>query len=500
MATKLTDLELKQQIVKSSTPRLVLELVRAQNALDEDTIAELSRSDIISYIFHLRRISGNDVTGQSNIIQSRVTNFDISKMIFLTDVEETGALEKATTPKTPTVTGQAFFGPEYYRYLQEKDKTDRIRADRIEAEERALRAEKETKEQERLDEKERKKQERHRDDKKALDERARLAQEKRDDIARLAQEKRDEIARLAQDKRDELARLAQQRADNLARAHRKNLEEELRRTIREDRENERLEEEKLARATELYTTAQDKMAAETRCLAESARYENRLANAFKTLRGQIFRMPNESQSVILYLKNLDDVFNNNHIDHDLRPAILTQNLNEKGRNAHDKMSAEVKGDYEMFKLALLKNFRVTPSSCLREFKSAVRQVSESFEQFGNRLRTLYKSYLKSRFVETLEDLVELNLSDRFKESLTVNQRGHLGDMEQAEWLSINDSCEIMDLYIENHPPLSNNMGNYSKLAVSFNSSRGGFNNSQRSGTNYQGQIKSVDPPHPRESS
>src|SRR6266516_2852547 len=185
MATKLTDLELKLQIIKSSTPKLV----RAQNALDEDTVAELSRSDLISYIFHLRRISGNDVTGQSNIIQSRVTNFNISKMIFLTDVEETGVLEKVITPKTPTVSGQAFFGPEYYRYLQEKDKTDRIRADRIEAEERALRAEKETKEQERLDEKERKKQERK--DRKI----ARLAQEKIDDLARIAQEKAEQRIR-----------------------------------------------------------------------------------------------------------------------------------------------------------------------------------------------------------------------------------------------------------------------------------------------------------------
>src|SRR6266516_3464092 len=244
MATKLTDLELKRQIIKSSTPRLVLELVRAQDALDEDTIAELSRSDLVSYIFHLRRISGNDVTGQSNIIQSRVTNFDISKMIFLTDVEETGVLEKVITPKTPTVSGQAFFGPEYYRYLQEKDKRDRIRADRIEAEERALRAEKETKEQERLDEKERKKQERR--DKRTADEAARLAQEKLEEAARKTQEKLDEldraeekerkrqerkdkkIARIAQEKADErkredkkasdeLARLAQEKIDDLAR-------------------------------------------------------------------------------------------------------------------------------------------------------------------------------------------------------------------------------------------------------------------------------------------
>src|SRR6266516_3314916 len=237
MATKLSDLELKRQIVKSSTPRLVLELLRAQNALDEDTATELSRSDIISYIFHLRRISGNDVTGQSNIIQSRVTNFDISKMIFLTDVEETGAVEKVATPKTPTVTDQVFFGPEYYRYLQEKNKTDRIRADRIEAEERALRAEKETKEQERIDEKERKEQERANE--KERKKKKRLAQEKLEEAARRTQEKLDEldraeekerkrqerkdkkIARIAQEKRDDLARIAQEKADERRREDKK---------------------------------------------------------------------------------------------------------------------------------------------------------------------------------------------------------------------------------------------------------------------------------------
>ncbi len=129
------------------------------------------------------------------------------------------------------------------------------------------------------EEKERKRQERR--DRKI----ARLVQEKTEELARIAQEKIDDLARLAQEKRDELVWLAQQRADDLARADRKDLEEELRRTVREDKEDERLEEEKLARATEVYTAAQDKMAAETRRLAESARYDNRLANAFKTLRG-----------------------------------------------------------------------------------------------------------------------------------------------------------------------------------------------------------------------
>src|SRR6266516_1303935 len=109
-------------------------------------------------------------------------------MILLTDVEETGVLEKAATPKTPTVTGQAFFGSEYHRYMLEKDKTDRIRADRIEAEERALKAEKEIKEQERLDKKE-------------ADELARLIQEKKYERERLDKKEADQLARLIQERK-----------------------------------------------------------------------------------------------------------------------------------------------------------------------------------------------------------------------------------------------------------------------------------------------------------
>src|SRR6266516_3473171 len=90
---KMSDSELKSNIRKSSTPRLIAELTRAQDILDGDAIAQLSRADLVSYIFCLRRLSGADTT-----LKDIVQGFDTSKVIFFPDPDE-GA--KVKTPSTP---------------------------------------------------------------------------------------------------------------------------------------------------------------------------------------------------------------------------------------------------------------------------------------------------------------------------------------------------------------------------------------------------------------
>src|SRR6266516_4367045 len=114
MSTKLTDLELKKQLVKTSTVRLAAELARAQDVISDDALEKQSRIDLISYIFHLHRISGNDIIGQSNVIKTLVSNFDITKVVLLTDLEEAGAIH---TPKTPAAQGATFFNTDMARFL-----------------------------------------------------------------------------------------------------------------------------------------------------------------------------------------------------------------------------------------------------------------------------------------------------------------------------------------------------------------------------------------------
>src|SRR6266516_1809504 len=169
MSTRLTDLELKKQLVKTNTVRLAAELGRAQDVLLDDALEKLTRIDLISYIFHLCRISGNDIIGQSNVIKTLVANFDITKVVLLMDLEEAGAVH---TPKAPAAQGAAFFNTDMARFLLDQAKER--------AEERTRQEEKERVAWEKKEEKDRQDQERLTAERERLEEKERVAQEKLD--------------------------------------------------------------------------------------------------------------------------------------------------------------------------------------------------------------------------------------------------------------------------------------------------------------------------------
>src|SRR6266516_4231895 len=85
------DVELKAAVTKDSSARLVVELQRSQNVLDADTIAELSRSELISYIYYIRKLAG-----QKTAVRTLVSNFRTEDICFFSEMEE------AITPRTPT--------------------------------------------------------------------------------------------------------------------------------------------------------------------------------------------------------------------------------------------------------------------------------------------------------------------------------------------------------------------------------------------------------------
>jgi len=96
MTTRVTwsDNEWKSHVQKDASARLNFEISRAQNVLSEDEIAALSRTQLVSYIVHLRRLAG-----QTGSIQALVADFDKSQVVFFPEPEE-GKVGAA--PRTPT--------------------------------------------------------------------------------------------------------------------------------------------------------------------------------------------------------------------------------------------------------------------------------------------------------------------------------------------------------------------------------------------------------------
>ncbi len=85
---------LKASIKKSSSTRLISELKIAQNLLDADTLRELSRTDLVSYVYHLRQLAG-----QKTPLKDIVPDFKLENVLFFQETDG-DAEEGPTTPTT----------------------------------------------------------------------------------------------------------------------------------------------------------------------------------------------------------------------------------------------------------------------------------------------------------------------------------------------------------------------------------------------------------------
>src|SRR6266516_7145083 len=121
MSSQTSDKELESIVRKCSTVKLIIELVRAQSALDSEAIDLLTRAQLVSYICHLRRLAG-----QNEPVRDIVQDFDITKVIFLPEAEST------VRPRTPTAATVPGF--EFLTALQNAQ-------DRMETEDRCIAAE-----------------------------------------------------------------------------------------------------------------------------------------------------------------------------------------------------------------------------------------------------------------------------------------------------------------------------------------------------------------------
>src|SRR6266516_7646545 len=198
-----TDADLLAAVKKQSTVRLVLELGRAQAVLDEDQIADLTRSELISCVFHLRRLNG-----QKGTIKDEVPNFDISQVVMLTNISDVEEVSGRILPDIPAPTpsqGGASYADNLILILIQNMAEEKVRLEKREAEEKIRLEKKEAEEKIRLEKKE--DEEKIRLEKKEAEEKIRL--EKKEDEEKIRLE--DKKVKLEKREADERTRVQEER-------------------------------------------------------------------------------------------------------------------------------------------------------------------------------------------------------------------------------------------------------------------------------------------------
>uniref|UniRef100_A0A1B8XZV3 SCAN box domain-containing protein n=1 Tax=Xenopus tropicalis TaxID=8364 RepID=A0A1B8XZV3_XENTR len=116
--------------------------------------------------------------------------------------------------------------------------------------------------------------------------------------------------------------------------------------------------------------------------------------------------------------------------------ILVGKLTGKANDVYREMPYPQRTDYEEVNWVLLNNYAISPESYRHSFRTLNKVSSDTYWDFGNRLRRTFDQWVTTSQVKTFEELRQLCLQEQFFEKCSPEVRGWVWDrspktMEEA---------------------------------------------------------------------
>jgi len=206
------------------------------------------------------------------------------------------------------------------------------------------------------------------------------------------------------------------------------------------------------------------------------------------LHNTIGRMPNESVEIMSWFISLDWLYVQLGVPNDLQAILLRPHLNGRAKNLLTRFDAS-RSD-QSIKKYLLQEMQLTPKVYLDKFNSVVKESSETFHQFGNRLSSLFEYYVESRQINRDYDkLMQLLIYDRIKSALPQFLAKHVLALEavlseKGGWLGKQGLIDALDAYMAGVNPSNSKPTTSSKPMVPSSSNRQVYKSPQMTEKSY----------------
>src|SRR5437867_2520459 len=506
----LSDQRMRLIVKKDSDTRLRSELIGSQSILTPEEVNNLSRATIVGYVTLLRQLN-KSTTSCRNVID----DFDPKQSKIYSDDNNDSARSKSVSDDKSREGPISLSGLVQSQVMTQsiRSTTDTLgivksidylitlqREERIEKE-RQLKEEKVEKErqlkQERI-EKEIKEKEEKAEIQRLFDLKEKREKEEKADKEKREKEEREERWRIEREDRIERERIradklvereAKDRKDQLDREQRKiefeqlllkdREERELRDKLRDERDakdrrdrSEELERDRIARE-QRYQEEKDER------LERESRRDSRLRRATDNLKGRLSEQPEDLKSMINFFKVFESSFIAYNVDEDLKVSILIPYLNNRSKQL--VLALPMGTTFEQVKVAILAEYNFSPRMYRSAFLDVFRSLGESAVQFVTRVTNSLELYLDSRGInKDYNRLLELIISDRFRDTLDEETRHYVAYHEHDGWMLPKRMAQLIDAYqSERHPNW-----NYLRNPKNFGSKPG--NSGYRSSSSYKG--------------
>jgi len=151
------------------------------------------------------------------------------------------------------------------------------------------------------------------------------------------------------------------------------------------------------------------------------------------------------------------------------------------------MPKEHLDDYGQMKSYLLHEFKLTAEQYRDSFWSASKRPEETYKLFGACIKTLFQYNLNSRNAKSKDDVVDLLVADRIKQTLSDSCLRNVLSAEGVVLFKPNKLVDVIDTYVNSHLGMSRDTGRTTKTQ---NTSSSGPKTAR--GDNSQGQSGSSD--------
>ena len=136
-----------------------------------------------------------------------------------------------------------------------------------------------------------------------------------------------------------------------------------------------------------------------------------------------------------YLSRFEKYAVANKWDRSIWAAYLSALLKGRALEVYDRLSVADANDYEKLKDALLKNFDMTERGFRKKFRNDRHERSETFIQFGSRLRSYLDKWINmARIENTFEAICDFMARDQFLESCSRELYVHLKPKRSKIWM------------------------------------------------------------------
>ena len=162
------------------------------------------------------------------------------------------------------------------------------------------------------------------------------------------------------------------------------------------------------------------------------------------------KMGDDPSEFPAYFKAVENLYTLYEVPKKLQSKLLIPMLNERSKSLLAKLPNDQLDDYEAVRNYLLREFKLTAEQYRDRFWTAAKQSQETYTLFGSRIKNLFLYYLDSRKVTNKDDVIDLMVSDRIKQTLPDHCLRHVLSSEGSDWYKPDRLTDVVDTYMNSH--------------------------------------------------